>query len=312
MKVYQTQKSAFTLIELLVVIAIIAILAAILFPVFAAAREKARQTTCASNMRQLGLAWIQYVEDYDERGPQNFGANPPCQWACKLYPYVKSVGVYACPDDSSNALAGYAISPVISYEYNDSLNTQRNGSWNIGTILGQLGAPSQTVLLYENYGGQDQNAHWFGAGNGQTYDNLPGGVDGTSMLWYGTDPQPYEQDSIQGANSAPVSAPMYSWGDGNIGGCLYGKDPYGPGTFTIAQVIPNHNQTGSNYVCTDGHVKFLRPNQVSPGDNATNPANPGAIAAPWANVPAAGTANMQEDNCTGGGTHPVTLTFSTI
>jgi prepilin-type N-terminal cleavage/methylation domain-containing protein len=60
------KKRAFTLIELLVVIAIIAVLSAILFPVFAKAREKARQTTCASNMRQLGLAWIQYMQDYDE------------------------------------------------------------------------------------------------------------------------------------------------------------------------------------------------------------------------------------------------------
>jgi prepilin-type N-terminal cleavage/methylation domain-containing protein len=61
--------NGFTLIELLVVIAIIAILAAILFPVFAAAREKARQTACSSNLKQLGLAFVQYTQDYDEQYP---------------------------------------------------------------------------------------------------------------------------------------------------------------------------------------------------------------------------------------------------
>ena len=85
----------FTLIELLVVIAIIAILAAILFPVFAKAREKARQTSCASNEKQLGLALIQYVQDYDEFYPRSY------DWAFETYSYVKSVGAYKCPDDSA-------------------------------------------------------------------------------------------------------------------------------------------------------------------------------------------------------------------
>jgi prepilin-type N-terminal cleavage/methylation domain-containing protein len=69
MSMQTSRKSGFTLIELLVVIAIIAILAAILFPVFAQAREKARQITCASNMKQLGLGIIQYTQDYDEIYP---------------------------------------------------------------------------------------------------------------------------------------------------------------------------------------------------------------------------------------------------
>ena len=101
----KNRNSAFTLIELLVVIAIIAILAAILFPVFARARENARRSSCQSNLKQLGLGIIQYSQDYDERGPQNvfgtYNANPALTsqyfWHDAIYPYVKSVQVYVCP-----------------------------------------------------------------------------------------------------------------------------------------------------------------------------------------------------------------------
>src|SRR5208283_4798140 len=96
------RRNAFTLIELLVVIAIIAILAAILFPVFAAAREKARQATCASNMKQIGLALIQYASDFDEcLAPAIVGSGKSTSdgvsnynWMDAIYPYVKSTGVY--------------------------------------------------------------------------------------------------------------------------------------------------------------------------------------------------------------------------
>jgi prepilin-type N-terminal cleavage/methylation domain-containing protein len=104
-------RSGFTLIELLVVIAIIAILAAILFPVFAKVREKARQISCVSNMKQLSLGVIQYVSDYDQMYP----ADPPittgngttsnpqyCGWAGRIYPYIKSTAVYKCPDDPTS------------------------------------------------------------------------------------------------------------------------------------------------------------------------------------------------------------------
>src|SRR5262249_14660549 len=108
MSTYRTQRrpTGFTLIELLVVIAIIAILAAILFPVFAAAREKARQAMCTSNLKQLGLGLLQYAGDYDECPPDginmsndvslptHYGASysAPCGWGGQIYPYVKSAG----------------------------------------------------------------------------------------------------------------------------------------------------------------------------------------------------------------------------
>jgi len=116
-------QNGFTLIELLVVIAIIAILAAILFPVFAKVREKARQTSCTSNMKQIGLAMLQYAQDNDEYAPLqgNMAAgcdqnNANCKaqslWSATMwgiYPYVKSGGVYKCPDDSTKWASSYLV-----------------------------------------------------------------------------------------------------------------------------------------------------------------------------------------------------------
>jgi len=87
----------FTLIELLVVIAIIAILAAILFPVFARAREKARQTSCLSNIKQLTLSTLMYCEDYEETLPLMHDGSAMEKWAVKIFPYVKNWKIYMCP-----------------------------------------------------------------------------------------------------------------------------------------------------------------------------------------------------------------------
>ena len=91
-------KKGFTLIELLVVIAIIAILAAILFPVFARAREKARQSTCLSNVKQIGLAILMYVQDYDERMPMLYDLGTPRQGIIRTtQPYTMNWQVHDCP-----------------------------------------------------------------------------------------------------------------------------------------------------------------------------------------------------------------------
>lgn len=132
----------FTLIELLVVIAIIAILAAILFPVFAKVREKARTISCLSNEKQIGLGEMQYTQDNDE----SFPAIAYCfEWATPIYPYVKSANVFKCPDDpSSNP-------QEVTYSANDVMQ----GYYGVtrGLNLAQCTAPASTVMILESPGG---------------------------------------------------------------------------------------------------------------------------------------------------------------
>jgi prepilin-type N-terminal cleavage/methylation domain-containing protein/prepilin-type processing-associated H-X9-DG protein len=119
-------KSGFTLIELLVVIAIIAILAAILFPVFARARENARRASCQSNLKQLGLGLMQYTQDYDERLPNNSnwnGSTVTMNWSDMLDPYLKSDQILRCPSATSSTtydtVAGRKSNYVINNLYSN-------------------------------------------------------------------------------------------------------------------------------------------------------------------------------------------------
>lgn len=107
-------KAAFTLIELLVVIAIISILAAILFPVFAQAREKARQTSCVSNDKQLALGVLMYAQDYDETLPPTAVPNEDDSilWPDELNPYVKNNQIRFCPSDGEEKLNSYGLNEL--------------------------------------------------------------------------------------------------------------------------------------------------------------------------------------------------------
>ena len=111
------RRRGFTLIELLVVIAIIAILAAILFPVFARARAKARQTACTSNVKQLMTSLLMYVQDYDEMfglgGGWNGNGTTAAQWWIAIQPYVKNWQIERCPSNSINA--GYSATNPYTY-----------------------------------------------------------------------------------------------------------------------------------------------------------------------------------------------------
>jgi len=140
-------KGAFTLIELLVVIAIIAILAAILFPVFARARENARRTSCMSNLKQLGLGFVQYTQDYDEKtlnvskqtisGGSPFGPNYVYigNWWVVLYPYTKSTQILHCPD-RAEAAPDSTRSPSSPTNPTTWINNFANNTANPGEKIG--------------------------------------------------------------------------------------------------------------------------------------------------------------------------------
>lgn len=145
------RRRGFTLIELLVVIAIIAILAAILFPVFARAREAARQSSCLSNTKQLGIAVMSYTQDYDEQLPRSYsGGAQPLFWFDILQPYIKNTQIFYCPSDSIHNKKLAPSSGNISYGWNFYWLTLRGGAVTYGADgagLASIQSPAETVVL---------------------------------------------------------------------------------------------------------------------------------------------------------------------
>jgi len=150
-----SRKRGFTLIELLTVITIIAILAALLFPVFARVREKARQTTCASNQRQLAFALAMYVQDNDETYPSSVSPNPatwPYNWIVmnELRPYVKNDQVWQCPNDPYSAVPSNG--QMGTYIYNQSTMASKTtalGGTNSNTGNECSDDASRIITMYE-------------------------------------------------------------------------------------------------------------------------------------------------------------------
>ncbi|MDR3707518.1 MAG: DUF1559 domain-containing protein [Capsulimonadaceae bacterium] len=275
------RSSAFTLIELLVVIAIIAILSAVLFPVFQSARAKARQTACLSNQKQLGLGLMQYIQDFDETYPSGNDlacgtATPPAAnaycgtssvhftspmpgagWAGPLFPYVKSRGPFTCPDDEKTVdnLPSWANSggnhlQAISYAMNSNIPALTQS---------KVTSAAKTVVFFE--------VSLMMADPAQV-----GYAD-----WY----------SPAGNFNASGPAQLANWSITVASLSNYGFAPVGSlgGQCTICNTLPRHVQ-GSNYTMADGHVKYLIGNTVSGGATAAASKSDQTWSGAQANCPA--------------------------
>jgi prepilin-type N-terminal cleavage/methylation domain-containing protein/prepilin-type processing-associated H-X9-DG protein len=275
-------ENGFTLIEILVVIAIIAVLAAILFPVFATVREKARQVACASNEKQLGLGLLQYAQDYDEYLPCGStgvglsGDGRGIGWAGQMYPYLKSSQVYVCPDDSLPVNFSWVI--PFSYMENENIIRQISwgNAWNSYSMngLSQFTAPSSTVMLAEAHGGM-LNPALVNSSSVDVYSSMANGWD-----------QP-------------------SWNQGTYLTGLLGGRAFNSNAMQTPQAI--HNAQGANFLAADGHVKFLNGSRVSGGFTPEYPNTPQGIDSHSSQATAAST-----DNMTDGHGHTFALTFSTL
>jgi prepilin-type N-terminal cleavage/methylation domain-containing protein/prepilin-type processing-associated H-X9-DG protein len=257
-------RKGFTLIELLVVIAIIAILAAILFPVFAQAREKARAVSCLSNTKQLGLGIMMYVQDYDETYPLAAFWNTSTPFAANFYlwssqrclqPYIKNTDIYKCPDDSG---IGSLYSQITAAGFPTNIPL-RPISYMANAIT-----PSITGALWNvtNPQGLFSGATYSGAGDAPTtLAAVPAPasmvmlIDGRKqyMDWYGC--TPWLNDEIDWCYEVGDDL-MWNWEFP-----LFIYSVSGDGTYNVWR----KHSGGTNVALADGHSKLMRPGQL---DNA--------------------------------------------
>jgi len=264
MKSARKNSSGFTLIELLVVIAIICLLVALLFPVFSTVRERARQTSCLSNLKQMGLGIAQYASDCDDIMPQGKNAGGGGQgWGEQIYSYVKNRQVYLCPDDTST-------NDSCSYAYN-SQSSEMPGAVTSGRPLSAFATPTKTVLLFEVV-----NSHTVSAGNPTVYDvSIP--TNGNTPAGWGAGNN-YDPGGANGhGGTAPVSTDSYLK-------YAYGYPLFGtsqPGNFDSPLGL---HSGGANFLMADGHAKWLNGTQVSASEGLGNPADKscGSISQPGA------------------------------
>jgi prepilin-type N-terminal cleavage/methylation domain-containing protein/prepilin-type processing-associated H-X9-DG protein len=264
------KRKGFTLIELLVVIAIIAILAAILFPVFAQAREKARQISCLSNMKQVGLAIIQYQQDADETYPGGVDNNWQNAWPSTIQPYVKTLKVFYCPDDSkagtiastpfNGTNLSYASNGYVGWTGTENKEmglmggscentTPSNCGWTWIADLVRTDAsvvsPAATILLAEK--NSDDVIKADGGGDGvESFANLNSTIQGGVWSW--DDPD----DIPNGTKSGTAAYPN------NTSGAVSTK--HGGGKY-------------ANFLFADGHAKAMIPAQTNPHPNANIDSN---------------------------------------
>lgn len=241
--VYGGRNSGFTLIELLVVVVIIALLAAILFPVFARAREQARKASCMSNLKQIGVSLMMYIQDYDGAYParsEGYSVNGIGQvWCDVLQPYAKSYQIWVCPDSGPvYGTTGRKFSYGMNI-YGESFDSTLGRGYGFGNDLTGLGTP---------------HAKGLGAlGGGPVKESE---IGNTSEVIFAGDPA-----SNGMGGSYPAILVAYS-DDNTFIPVLHGGQ-IGPFTGTVEQPV-DESMGGGNYLFADGHVKFIQVQKLIP------------------------------------------------